>query len=161
MAITYSLFSVMLLIFMLFAPYPYARGANYCGTSWSDASKCAVRCPSGKDFECGTTQSTQSCFADVICTSGNPSSPTYPTSPRPETHTASSNSNNNSTSSSNTPTKLSWDKSSILWEWLGPDIGAVSTIIVALIGVYCVKKKKAGAKQNDGAYNTGKITNNI
>lgn len=49
--------------------------------------------------------------------------------------------------STNTENKKEPEENStvLLWTWLGPLLGAISTIIAALIGVYCVKQRNKEA----------------
>ncbi len=56
-------------VFFAIALASLSQAANWCGTSWTDASKCRTSCPRGMNDEC---PGNESCFADVSCTSTNP-----------------------------------------------------------------------------------------
>ena len=107
---------------------------RFCGASWEDAAgKCAKKCPAGMDFQCETGEK---CYDDVVaCVPERLQADPQPSPAKTEKQ-------------QDIPvqkTKSNAEKKSggsELWEWLGPTIGAISTVIGALIAVFCVRKQK-------------------
>ena len=122
---------------------------RFCGASWEDAAgKCAKKCPSGLDFQC---ENGEKCYDDVVSCiperlpADSQLSPAKTEKqqgvPEQKTKSPAEKKNNNSE----------------LWEWLGPTIGAISTVIGALIAVFCVRqqkeKKRKRGEANEAARN--------
>ncbi len=113
------------------AQTPVPRGHSstfFCGKDWADSSKCAKTCPTGKDFECPAGES---CFVGAECAGTVPASPSPSSRPNP----------------AQSGGKEEKSKTSELWEWLGPTIGAISTLVGALIAVFCVRGHKKEEKE--------------
>lgn len=113
-------------------PIPSQR---FCGITWKDASaRCARRCPRGENIECGHGER---CFdhAESCETTNGPSLPK----------------NEQQGTSDNEEKKSATTE---LWEWLGPTLGAVSTVVGSLIAVFCVREQKEKKERvNQAAHN--------
>ena len=113
-------------------PIPSQR---FCGVTWKDASvRCAKRCPRGRNIDCGDGKR---CFNHVeACVAKNGQS---------------SLENQEQGRSEYEELKSATTK---LWEWLGPTLGAVSTVVASLIAVFCVREQRERQERvNEAAQN--------
>eukprot|EP00171_Calliarthron_tuberculosum_P010586 IDg10586t1 len=105
---------------------------RFCGTKWRDSGRCELSCPQGVDAQCPQGEY---CYGDAPCRAT-----AFPkASPSPARSSSAS-------------------RPSSLWEWLGPVLGAVATLIAALIAVVCVcscakgDRETAACKENENCF---------